>query len=46
MESKKCPCCPNHCDKESLSCGRGEEYFHGTKKLVKKNQVLSKKQLF
>lgn len=32
MESEKCPCCPNHCDKENLSCGRGEEYFHGTKK--------------
>lgn len=26
-EEKNCPCCPNHCDVDRLSCGRGREYF-------------------
>lgn len=29
MEEEKCPCCPNHCEKENLSCGRGKDYFEG-----------------
>lgn len=28
MQSEKCPCCPNHCEKDNLSCGRGEDYFN------------------
>lgn len=28
MNNDKCPCCPNHCDKDNLSCGRGREYFN------------------
>lgn len=27
MENEKCPCCPNHCDKNSLNCGKGKSYF-------------------
>jgi len=27
MNSENCPCCPNHCQKENLGCGRGKEYF-------------------
>ena len=26
-EEKNCPWCPNHCDVDRLSCGRGREYF-------------------
>ncbi len=29
MNEEKCPCCPNHCDKKNLSCGRGMDYFNG-----------------
>lgn len=32
MKEENCPCCPNHCDKENLSCGRGREYFSGSTK--------------
>lgn len=28
MSQEKCPCCVNHCSKESLSCGRGRDYFY------------------
>lgn len=24
---EKCPCCPNHCSVDNLSCGRGRNYF-------------------
>lgn len=27
-DETKCPCCPNHCDADNLSCGRGREYFN------------------
>lgn len=30
MPEEKCPCCPNHCDKDNLSCNRGREYFKGS----------------
>ena len=26
-DEKNCPCCPNHCEVNSLRCGRGREYF-------------------
>lgn len=28
MSDERCPCCPNHCDKDNLSCHRGQEYFN------------------
>ncbi len=31
-EEKNCPCCPNHCSVDSLSCGRGKSYFSGENK--------------
>ena len=27
MNQENCPCCPNHCSKDNLGCGRGKEYF-------------------
>ncbi len=27
MNQENCPCCPNHCSKDNLRCGRGKEYF-------------------
>lgn len=27
--TNKCPCCPNHCDRNNLQCGKGEAYFSG-----------------
>lgn len=27
--TNKCPCCPHHCDKNNLQCGKGEAYFNG-----------------
>lgn len=27
MEEEKCPCCPNHCEKDHLGCGCGKDYF-------------------
>lgn len=27
MNQENCPCCPNHCAKDNLSCGRGREHF-------------------
>ena len=27
MNQENCPCCPNHCAKDNLGCGRGREYF-------------------
>lgn len=27
MDKEKCPCCPNHCSIENLSCGRGRAHF-------------------
>ncbi len=27
MNQEKCPCCPNHCSIDHLSCGRGMEHF-------------------
>lgn len=29
-EENRCPMCPNHCEKDNLSCHRGEEYFSTT----------------
>ncbi len=29
-EQQICPCCPNHCTKENLNCGRGKNYFRIT----------------
>lgn len=29
MSQENCPCCPNHCPKDNLSCGRGRAYFSG-----------------
>lgn len=34
-EEKNCPCCPNHCDVNSLSCRRGREYFNSNSDEVK-----------
>lgn len=31
MNEEKCPCCSNHCQKDSLGCGRGKEYFNNQK---------------
>lgn len=28
MKEEKCPCCPNHCLKDNLGCGRGRNYFN------------------
>lgn len=28
MNSQNCPCCPNHCEKSNLGCGRGVEYYN------------------
>lgn len=27
MNNEKCPCCPNHCGKNSLKCEKGKAYF-------------------
>ncbi len=27
MNQENCPCCPNHCQKDNLGCGRGKDYF-------------------
>lgn len=27
--TNKCPFCPNHCDRNNLQCGKGEDYFNG-----------------
>lgn len=27
MKEENCPCCPNHCPKDNLSCGRGMSHF-------------------
>jgi hypothetical protein len=27
---ENCPCCPNHCSKDSLRCNRGREYFNSS----------------
>lgn len=32
MNNENCPCCPNHCSKDNLSCGRGREYFNNYSK--------------
>lgn len=31
MNHEQCPCCPNHCEKNNLGCGRGKEYFDSNK---------------
>ena len=45
MNQENCPCCPNHCQKDNLGCGRGKEYFNnqGTNKEPKtlNEQVIS-----
>jgi hypothetical protein len=28
LNNEKCPCCPNHCEKDNLGCGRGRDYFN------------------
>lgn len=28
MNSENCPCCPNHCEKDNLRCGKGRDYFN------------------
>lgn len=28
MNIDNCPCCPNHCPKDNLGCGRGKEYYN------------------
>lgn len=30
MKEEKCPCCPNHCEKDNLGCGRGRDYFNNS----------------
>lgn len=30
MNEKNCPCCPNHCPKDNLECGRGRAYFNNS----------------
>lgn len=39
METLKCPCCSNHCEKENLSCGRGVDYFSNPKSLEKTETI-------
>lgn len=39
MEEEKCPCCPNHCDVNSLSCGKGREYFKTNIDNITNNQI-------
>lgn len=29
IETENCPCCPNHCPKDSLQCKKGQSYFSG-----------------
>lgn len=31
MKEEKCPCCPNHCSINNLSCGKGKSYFSNDK---------------
>lgn len=28
MNNENCPCCPNHCSKDNLSCGRGRDFYN------------------
>lgn len=30
MRGEKCPCCSNHCPKDSLSCRKGQDYFNNS----------------
>lgn len=39
MNEEKCPCCPNHCEKDNLGCGRGRNYFNSSKKDVEINSI-------
>ena len=32
MNNLNCPCCPNHCSKDNLSCERGKVYFSNSNK--------------
>lgn len=31
MDKENCPCCPNHCSIDNLSCGKGKEYFNNNR---------------
>ena len=42
MSNEKCPCSPNHCDKDNLNCGRGRDYFGETANQKKNNNYLNK----
>ncbi|MGM9878176.1 MAG: hypothetical protein ACI33S_05975 [Bacilli bacterium] len=41
---KNCPCCPNHCSIDNLSCGKGKTYFNGnsSKSLKERNEYTEK----
>lgn len=28
MNTESCPCCPNHCPKDNLGCGKGRAHFN------------------
>jgi hypothetical protein len=38
MSEEKCPCCPNHCSKDNLGCGRGKNYFNNNLEEISLNE--------
>lgn len=42
MNNSNCPCCPNHCSKDNLSCGRGKEYFSNSNKDLESETIEEK----
>lgn len=45
MSTENCPCCPNHCPKDNLGCGRGREYFsnlNNEQKPIEQDSISSK----
>lgn len=39
-EEINCPCCPNHCDINNLSCGRGIKHFNLSKNESEKEKLV------
>jgi hypothetical protein len=42
MNQENCPCCPNHCPKDNLGCGRGKDYFNNLNNSLKSNSLNEK----
>jgi hypothetical protein len=42
MNEEKCPCCPNHCLKDNLGCGRGRDYFNNQNNSFEPNTLNEK----